>query len=251
MLAHIIEEEGVPTACISLTRPYTEKVRPPRSLWVSFDLGRPLGAPNDPAFQKRVLTALLKLLETPDDKGPVVIEDYPEDVPEAEDAVTVLACPVYYGNTDEAAPEGSDPTHMAFLREIKAMRPWYDMALAKRQRTTVGVSRIDLDSIGNFLYAFVRGETPENPRQDVDLSTVLKAAVEDLRAYYYEGITSQPGWENASNKALLNWFWEETAAGKVLLELQKVCVQSPDEATKMVSERFIVPRAVLARHIEQ
>lgn len=250
MLGHIIEEEGIPTACISLTRPYTEKVQPPRSLWVSFDLGRPLGVPDDPAFQKRVLTALLKLLETPDDKGPVVIEDYPEDAPEVEDVVSVLSCPVYYGNMNEAAPEGSDPTHTAFLREIKAMRPWYDMALAKRERTTVGVSRIDLDNIGDFIYAFVRGETPENPRRDVDLSTSLKAAVEDIRAYYFEGITSQPGRENTPNQALLNWFWEETVAGKVLLELRKVCMRSPDEAMQMVSERFIVPHAVLARHQE-
>jgi hypothetical protein len=244
VLAHIIEEEGVPTACISATRPYTEKIKPPRSLWISFPMGRPLGVPNDPAFQKRVLLTLLKLLERPE--GPWMLEDYPEDAPEvADDASIVLSCPVYYGTGDE--PEGTDPLQKAFLREIKAMRPWYDMAVAKRKRTTVGISRIDLDNIGEFIYAFLKGTMPENPRQDVDLSTTLKTAYEDLRAYYFESATSQPGQENVSNDALLNWFWFETEAGKVLQKVQQVCVKSTDPGMQMVAERFIVPRIVLER----
>jgi hypothetical protein len=249
VLAHFIEEEGVPTACISIIRPYTEKVKPPRSLWTSFDLGRPLGVPNNAAFQKRVLLALLKLFEVPE--GPVIIEDFPEDAPEVEDdATVVLTCPVYFGKNEDE-PEGTDQMQTAFLKEIKSMRPWYDMAVATRKRTTVGVSGIDLDSIGNFLYAFAKGTIPENPRKDVDLSTTLKAAVEDLRAYYFEGITVQPGREIVSNKALLNFFWGETVAGKVLLEVQKVCAQSPDEAIKIVAEHFFAPHDVIARHKEK
>lgn len=248
MLAHYIEEEGVPTACISLTRPYTEKVKPPRSLWTSFELGRPLGVANDAAFQKRVLLALLKLFEVPE--GPVIIEDYPEDVPEVENVVTVLSCPVDYGKSKDE-PAGTDRTHTAFLREIKAMRPWYDMAVAKRKRTTVGVSGIDLDSIGDFIYAFAKGTMPENPRQDIDLSTTLKSAVEDLRAYYFEGMTAQPGHENVPNQALLDWFWEETLAGKVLLEVVDVCEKSPDETMNLLAKIFLVPHAIKARHTEK
>jgi hypothetical protein len=247
VLAHFIEDEGVPTACISLTRPYSEIVKPPRSLWTSFDLGRPLGVSNDAAFQKRVLHALLKLFEVPE--GPVVLEDYPEDAPEVEEVATVLACPISYSNGKDE-PTGTEPMHTAFLREIKSIRPWYDMAIAKRKRTTVGVSGINLDALGDFLYAFVKGTMPENPRGDVDLSTTLKSALEDLRAYYFEGITSQPGWENASNKALLNWFWEETVAGKVLLKVREACEKSPDEATKLLASHFLVPRDVAARHKE-
>ena len=244
MLAHYIEEEGVPTACISLTRPYTEKVRPPRSLWTSFDLGVPLGS-NDPAFQKRVLLALLKLIEAPREKGPVLIEDYPEDAPETgDDALVALSCPVYYGKSEDESGE-IDPLHTAFLQEIKSMRSWYDISLTKRNRTTVGVSRIDLDAIGDFLYSFTTGAMPENPRQDVDLSTTLKAAVEDLRAYYFESATSQPGQENVSNKALLNWFRRDTVAGKVLMKVREQCLKSPDEKVKMLANLFIVPRTLL------
>lgn len=54
-------------------------MNPPRALWVSFDLGRPLGVPGDAAFQTRALTAVLNLLEAP--AGPVLV-DYPEDAPQ-------------------------------------------------------------------------------------------------------------------------------------------------------------------------
>jgi hypothetical protein len=82
-LAHYLEEEGVPTVAISLIRLHTEKVGPPRALWVPFELGRPLGAPKDEKFQLRVITAALRLLEAA--PGPVVLEDFPDDDPTAVD----------------------------------------------------------------------------------------------------------------------------------------------------------------------
>ena len=54
-LSIFFEEAGLSTTGISLIRINTEKVAPPRALWVPFELGRPLGAPSDPAFQRRVL----------------------------------------------------------------------------------------------------------------------------------------------------------------------------------------------------
>jgi D-proline reductase (dithiol) PrdB len=218
-------------------------MKPPRSLWVSFPLGLPLGVPNDPAFQKRVLLALLKLFEMPRPEGPEpsILVDYPADAPETED-VAVISCPLYYG--DEVQTENGDPLEAEFLREIKALRPWYDMSVEKRKRTTVGVSRLDPDSIGEFLYAFTKGTYPENPRPDIDLSTSLKAAVEDIRAYYFESAMAQPGQEHSSNTALLRWFWTETTAGKVLLEVMKATYEKShkedDPGMQQISERYII-----------
>jgi hypothetical protein len=78
-LGHYLEEEGIATVAISLIRPQTENTKPPRALWVPFELGRPFGPPNDPAFQKRVILAALRLLERAD--GPVIIDDFPDDDP--------------------------------------------------------------------------------------------------------------------------------------------------------------------------
>jgi len=59
-LGHYLEEEGIATVGISLIRPQTENTKPPRALWVPFELGRPFGSPNDPRFQRRVLLAALR-----------------------------------------------------------------------------------------------------------------------------------------------------------------------------------------------
>jgi hypothetical protein len=243
VLGHFIEEEGVPTASISLIRLHTDTIKPPRALWVPFQLGRPLGPPDDAAFQRRVLLALLRLLEATDVP---LLEDFPEDEPETAGEITALACPVDFAkNVDESGE--TDPLKVAFLREITAMRPWYDMAVAKRQRTTVGVSGIELEALGDFIYAFLGGTEPGNPRDDIPLAYTLKFAIEDLKSYYIEGITAQPGQAGASSQVLQDWFWDETVAGKVLLSLKKVCEASTDEMMSMVGSHFIVPMEVAHR----
>jgi hypothetical protein len=241
VLGHFIEEEGVPTAGISLIRTHTEIIKPPRALWVPFDLGRPLGPPDNAAFQRRVLLALIGMLESPD--GPR-LEDFPEDGPETSDEISVLACPVDFTQTTVESGE-TDQLKAAFRREMTAMRPWYDMAVAKRQRTTVGVSGIDLDGLCDFIYAFIEGTEPDNPRGDIPLAYMLKFAVEDLQSFYIEGVTAQPGQGGASGKVLKDWFWRETAAGKVLLALKKVCEASKDDVMSQMGALFLVPMEVV------
>jgi hypothetical protein len=180
--------------------------------------------------------ALLRLLEVP--RGPV-LEDFPEGEPES-DEVTVLACPVDFARDTDVSGD-DDKLLTAFHREITAMRPWYDMAVNKRQRTTVGVSGIDLENLGDFLYGFIKGEPPPNPRNDIPLASTLKFAVEDLKAYYVEGITAQPGQANASSKVLQDWFWNQTVCGKVFLAIKKACENSPDNMMRMIGQFFLVP----------
>ena len=56
----------------------SEAVVPPRALWVPFPLGRPLGAIDDPEFQKDVLKAAFDLLHTAVEP---TIENYPNAAP--------------------------------------------------------------------------------------------------------------------------------------------------------------------------
>lgn len=185
--------------------------------------------------------AVLGLFKAP--SGPV-LEDFPEDEPE-NDEITVLACPVNFAR-GVYEDEETDATKVAFRREMTAMRPWYDMALSQRQRTTVGASNMEPEKLGDFIYAFLEGDEPDNPRDDVPLPNALKLAVEDLKSYYIEGITAQPRQENASSQVLQNWFWDETVAGKVLLDLNKVCEASEDKIMNMIGH-FIVPGDVVRR----
>jgi hypothetical protein len=243
-LGHYIEEAGIPTAGISLIRPHTEKVRPPRALWVPFQLGHPLGAPNDPAFQQRVLLAQLDLLEAAG--PPPVLVDFPEDEPE-NDEITVLACPVNFGKTAAAASDDCDAMLAALRREMTALRPWYQTSVATRGRTTVGASGLAIEQLADFIYAYACGEEPPDPGTGVPPAYVLKNAVEDLKAYYLEGITAQPGQGTASSRVLQDWFWDDTVAGEVLLKLKGVCERSEDRVLSVMGKFFMVPGDVVRR----
>jgi len=206
---------------------------------VPFELGRPLGVPNDPVFQKRVLLAALELFEVAN--GPV-IEDFPEDAPIEEEVLTGLACPVDFSQ-DEADFTETEALCAALTREMQSMRPWYDLALEKRGRTTVGISGVELDALGDFICAFLSGETPENPREDIDLPYTLNLATDDLKAYYFEAITTQPGQESASSRVLSDWFYQETVAGKVLFALSESCKNSEERLMKFICNLLIIPMA--------
>jgi hypothetical protein len=54
------------TASITMLPEVTRKVRVPRALAVPYPLGYPLGPPDDPAQQRRILLALLALAEARD-----------------------------------------------------------------------------------------------------------------------------------------------------------------------------------------
>jgi len=61
-----IEREGIPTVSISLLREVTDVIRPPRVLFVPYRLGFPLGEPDNPTLQHRVIGAALALLNRQD-----------------------------------------------------------------------------------------------------------------------------------------------------------------------------------------
>ncbi len=44
---------------------------------------------------------------------------------------------------------------------------------------------------------------------------MLKLAAEDVKAYYFESLTAQPG-PTPDSRALADWFWGETRAGELI-----------------------------------
>ncbi len=61
-----IERVGITTVSITLLKEVTEKIQPPRAMFVSYHLGYPLGEPNNPELQKRVIKTALSLLSRND-----------------------------------------------------------------------------------------------------------------------------------------------------------------------------------------
>ena len=62
LIQRAIEYAGIPTVSISLLREITEKIQPPRALFVSYPLGYPLGEPNDAELQTRIIRKAFSLL---------------------------------------------------------------------------------------------------------------------------------------------------------------------------------------------
>ena len=203
-----------------------------------FELGRPLGVPNNPAFQKKVLLSALKLLEAPE--GPV-LHDFKEDAPDTVVDDIVWACPVNLARKN-ADLGTTGAMRDALKKEMVELRTWYDLALKKQQRTTVGVSGLDMKQIVEFIGAFLDG-LPENPRQDIALAYTLNYAVDDLKAYYYEAAAAQPGNLSPTSSDLDSWFWEQTAAAKVLFAIKDRCLDSEDKMLQLVGNLLLIPSA--------
>lgn len=239
-LAIYLEEEGLATTQISLIRIHSERTMPPRALWVPFELGRPLGVPNDATFQKRVLMAAFTLLDAKE--GPILI-DYPEDVPNQsgdldEEAMTGMVCPIDLPRLPDATAPASE-MGKALMKEIASLAPWYDLAVRTRGRTTVGASGVSVEDAAKYLSAFLEDQKVTLPRNDMPSGRVLKLAYEDLKAYYGEAITFQPGF--GASKRVEDWLFKETVLGKALWRLRRICRASDDEYLRYLGRNSIVP----------
>jgi hypothetical protein len=216
-LSHYLERQGIPTTGISLVREHTEIVRPPRALWVTFELGRPLGIPDDAPFQRRVAKAALDLLERTD--GPL-IADHPEHVEEPAD-FSGWACPI------NLAPTAVD----SLAAEIDRLATWHDRAVAASGRTTVGVSGLDMPAAGALVTRALDGELPA--------AQTLKEAIDDLRAYYLEAASAFP--DPGSPASRKKWLWEETKLGAAMLALQPRLAASDDPQHKTLANLALIP----------
>ena len=63
LIQSIIEKAGIPTSSVTLLREVTERVAPPRTLFVDRPFGYPLGGPNNASLQTVIIMALLTLLK--------------------------------------------------------------------------------------------------------------------------------------------------------------------------------------------
>ena len=241
-LAHYLENEGFSTTQISLIRQHTEIIKPPRALWVPFELGRPLGAPNDPAFQTRVLRRVLKLLEA--SEGPV-LEDFTEDAPSFSGSIGLLSCPVDLQGMEVDVKE-SDRFVAAFKEEVMQMRNWYDLALVNRRRTTASVSDLEPNVAAEFVAAFAMDHNVESPIPGLSSAMALKLAIEDLKAYYFEAVTAQAG-QPTDSMSLANWFWSQTLAAKAINAARETCLASGKKELKIFGELLLVPKNQMHR----
>ncbi len=67
-----IERAGIPTVGISIVREYTEKVKPPRTVFLRWPFGHPVGEPFNLAQQRTVLAEAFRALYSITEPGGIV-----------------------------------------------------------------------------------------------------------------------------------------------------------------------------------
>ena len=205
VLAHVMEEAGLATITLASMRPVVEKMKPPRALYCEFPLGRPLGVPNDPDFQHRVLQDAFALLD--EASGPA-IGDF-ADVIESDEQP--LAC---------SLPPRFDPNLPACVDEARGLRKAYERAVASRGRTDLGrvLTADQIPAALDALHRIASGDdwtTVEIPGKN----TI--AVMHDIRAYYEEACLELAEGPEPGGRAMEAWFFESTEAGRTTLAARR------------------------------
>jgi D-proline reductase (dithiol) PrdB len=231
-IAFFLERAGIATTGISLVRENTASLRPPRFLWVSFPLGRPLGVPGEAAFQQRVIRAALDLLAEP--SGPV-LRDFPEEAPEhsADAGPAFCALPL-------PAPGPALDARGRLAAEVAALAPWFEQARrARGGRSVTGVSGLERAAQLDVLAAALV-ELPANAPGIRTLTLVL----DDLKTFHADAASAMPGGAR-DWRGLQRWLWRETQLGASIRRLHDGYAQHEIVALRAVA-RGIAPRGAFA-----
>jgi hypothetical protein len=235
----MLEDRGIPCVAIGAVRVQMEKTQPPRGLFVPFQLGRPLGEPEDVAFQRRVILQALGLLERTD--GPVILEDFPDDPPGWLDTPgwTPPAVPAV------TLPEDRGGWHSAFAAELAAVQPAWERARARYGRTTTGLSFVPPTEWAELAAELVAGGLPMVAGH-ATTALAMRFLCDDIKAMY--GEAGQADGATPAARQLDAWFWRQTLAGQLLIALRTVAMASENNAMKTVGGRFLVPVPWLPAH---
>jgi hypothetical protein len=224
VLARAIEAEGIATTSISMVREHTEKIKPPRALFVPFPFGYAMGRPNDPDLQHRVLRAALDLLAEP--AGPV-LREFPDDAEPGDQP----AAPAQASGIPTAAGVPEDPA-----LETSQIRQYHEQWLATSGgRTAFGLSGVPATrfrGVVRFLQSFAAGEDADMEERptDVPLPNFVRYCADDWKTLYFEGrMAMKP---SAGGDEIARWFWAETAAGQVLRRVRDRLDASDDPRWK-------------------
>ncbi len=185
----------------------------------------------------------LQLLERP--SGPV-LEDYPHDAAGDDAETTPVACPVNFFTPPALGMEGQALLLQNFRTEAATMKTWHAISCEKTARSTAGISGLDLLGIAELFTDFVTNTLVDAEVDGQRLSDVLRVAAEDLRTYYFEAASAQPG-QSTNPMALADWFWGETCAARVINEVRKGCLKSEAKDMLLVGKLLLIPRNQMHR----
>jgi hypothetical protein len=174
-----------------------------------------------------------------------VLEAFPHNAAETNIEAVPLACPVDFTHRSKELST-NEKLLQNFESEISVMRTWYDIACKKACRSTTGISGLTSKEIAKLYADFITGDIDENDLNGKKLSDLLRMATEDLKAYYHEAVSAQPG-QPTDAQTLSDWFWGETYAASVINEVRKICLKHEAKDLVLAGKLLLVPRNQMYR----
>ena len=173
-----------------------------------------------------------------------MLEDYPIeapiDAPTAEADNSGFACPVNFARGGDDYSIGA-----ALQREIAELLPWHSEAVRRRGRTTATLSGFEPLALAAFIASVIASPDTASANNGRDVATAIRLACEDMKAFYLEAVTAQPGARAA--QAARDWFWHETSGGKALFAVRDALLGSSNLDLQRYGGKGLVPLAVAPR----
>jgi len=225
-LAHYLEDEGLATVVVALVREHVVKMRPPRALWVPFEMGRPFGTPNDTELQHRVLKAALALLDL--SGAEPILEDYSEEASNRN------------GDANWRFPVSLNTENV--VAEVECVLPAWQQAQKRFGKTTVGISGLTPETAVEYIERYLTDDPLPNPKGMAKVSRA-RFAIDDIKAFYFESAASVG---NPSSLQINHWFWHNTLAGKMILQFQDAARVSDDKNLRLMESSLVPPERTYA-----
>jgi len=128
---------------------------------------------------------------------------------------------------------------------MAALDPAWQRACARYERTTTGLSAQAPELWPACVARFLAGELPIVPPH-ASAALTLRFLCDDIKAMYSEA--AQAAGPPPSSRQIDAWFWSDTAAGRLLIALRSMALQSENNALNTVGGRFFVPAPYLPQN---
>jgi D-proline reductase (dithiol) PrdB len=228
VLARVLEAEGLSTVVLASNINFAERAEAPRALYCEFPLGRPLGKPNDPDFQNRVLSEAFELFYRKD--GPV-LKTFPEEIHDEADTPIACALPPHY---DPALPPAVD--------EARGLHAAYERAREKNGHTNVGL-RLTAEEVPDAIPAYIAVARGQPWREGFSSEHELTEKAKDIRNYYEEAAVELAGHVPAA-RSTEAWFYRKTKTGKVFLDaFHELRNSGQEKGMSIMALYYLVPAA--------
>lgn len=223
-LAHYFEAEGLATVIVALVREHIVSMRPPRALWVPFELGRPFGPPGNAGLQRRVLSEALALLDQ-DCPDPLLRNFSDTSIETVDDADWRFPATL-----NKAGPRA----------EAAGVLPVWQLACARTGRSSYGISGLTPEAAVEFIERYHSPEPMQITKgMAKGMAKVSRArfAIDDIKAFYLEAALAEG--DQPSSQQLLDWFWGDTLAGALIREFQETARVSEDSNLELIADSLV------------